>query len=551
MPERKVNAVVVGAGAGGGVVAKELSAAGLTVVLLERGGWPHFSDLYHDELTSQVYGTLRQALGPDDERNRRVVPEGDGVWRTVVPTEGAYGNIAACVGSGTAAYGAIAWRFMPQDFRLKSTYGPLEGSTLEDWPISYDDLEPCYEKAEWEIGVAGDHTESPFFPPRRKPYPMPPHPYNKPAIFLEPAARKLGYHPVHIPMLRNSVRYGGRPACIHCRACTGFICEVNAKNGTHNTVIPAAIATGNCELRIHSMAAEIIVDDRGRAQAVRYFDADDRERVQPADIIVVSCSATESARLLLNSRSRLFPQGVGNRHDLVGRNFQDHAYAGATGMFSEDIYDDAGPGATIAVIDFNHGMPGVRGGGALTNQFITPPYGFTKKRPPGEPSWGSAHKEFQRRNFRRLLGIHGPVQEMPVAGARVDVDLTVKDYWGLPVIRVSGTRHPYDLEVARQVASKAEAWLKEAGAARTWTSIPGMGRGLSSHQAGTCRMGNDPATSVTNRYGQVHDIDNLFVADASLHVTNGGFNPALTVMALGYWVSDYIKKEWRGTSFRS
>jgi len=119
------------------------------------------------------------------------------------------------------------------------------------------------------------------------------------------------------------------------------------------------------------------------------------------------------------------------------------------------------------------------------------------------------------------------------------------------VIRVSGTRHPYDLEVARQIASKAEAWLKEAGATRTWTSIPGMGRGLSSHQAGTCRMGNDPATSVTNRYGQVHDIDNLFVADASLHVTNGGFNPALTVMALGYWVSGYIKAEWRGTKFRS
>lgn len=229
MADRHVNAVVVGAGAGGGVVAKELSEAGLSVVLLERGGWARFDDLDHDELSSQSYGVLRNAFGPDDERHPRVAVGLDGKARIVTPSQGAYGHVAACVGSGTASYGAMAWRFMPQDFRMRSEYGSLEGSTLEDWPVSYDDLEPCYEKAEWEIGVSGDDAGNPFAPPRRRPYPMPPHPYNKAAAMLEPAGKKLGYHPFHIPMLRNTVPYGGRPACIRCRYCSGYACEVNAK----------------------------------------------------------------------------------------------------------------------------------------------------------------------------------------------------------------------------------------------------------------------------------------------------------------------------------
>ncbi len=550
MPDNHVNVVVVGAGAGGGVVAKELSVAGLSVVLLERGGWPVFEGHDHDELSAQFYGVLRNAYGPDDERHRRVIKDSSGAWRTVTPTSGSFGVIGANVGSGTATYGAMAWRFLPQDFRMRSIYGTPEGSTLDDWPIAYEDLEPCYEKAEWEIGVSGNDIGNPFAPQRRKPLPMPPHPWNRVASRLEPAARRLGWHPIPIPMLRNTVPYGGRPACIHCRYCSGYACEVNAKNGTHNTVIPAALATGNCRLETHAVASEVIIDDRGRAGGVRYFDAKNRARTQTADVVVVSCAAIETARLLLNSRSRLFPNGAGNRHDWVGRNLQDHAYTGANGLFEEEVYDDVGPGAQVAICNFNHDNKGLRGGGYLCNQFICLPYAFTRRRPPGEPGWGKAHKDFQRRYFKRFIGIHGPVQEMPVFDARVEVDPEVQDFWGIPVARISGQRHPDDIELCRFMSSKAEAWLKEAGATRIWRSIPGRTVVASAHQAGTCRMGNDPKTSVATRYGQVHDIDNLFLADGSLHVTNGGFNPVLTIMALGYWVSDYIKREWKGTRFR-
>ena len=145
----------------------------------------------------------------------------------------------------------------------------------------------------------------------------------------------------------------------------------------------------------------------------------------------------------------------------------------------------------------------------------------------------------------------GPVQEMPVFESRVELDPVVKDHWGIPTLRLSGQPHPHDQEVARFIAARADEILKEAGAIRTWLNMPGTGGPSGGqHQAGTCRMGNDPKTSVTNRYGQVHEIDNLFIADASLHVTNGGFNPVLTIMALGYWVADYVKREWKGTRFR-
>jgi len=144
----------------------------------------------------------------------------------------------------------------------------------------------------------------------------------------------------------------------------------------------------------------------------------------------------------------------------------------------------------------------------------------------------------------------GPVQEMPVFGARVQVDPSVVDHWGIPVARLSGGRHPHDIEIGRFIATQAERWLKEAGAVRTWMSVPGGGLSGGQHQAGTCRMGEDPRTSVTNKFGQVHDIDNLFLADASLHVTNGGFNPVLTIMALGYWVGSYIGTACKAGRFR-
>ena len=551
MSLKHVNAVVIGSGAGGGVAAKELAEAGLEVVVLERGRWVTPDEERKDDLRNQRTTALGVPYGPDEEKEPRVFVDTQGHAEVVWPADGAYQNNAACVGGGTLSYGAMAWRYMAQDFRMKSLYGAPAGSTLEDWPITYDDLEPFYEKAEWEIGVSGDQSNDPFKAPRRRPLPMPPLPDSRETQLMKPAAQRLGWHPFYIPMLRNTVPYNGRAGCMRCRWCCGFACECDAKCGTQNTVIPTALATGHCELRTRSIVAGILLDSKGRARAVEYFDEHDRRQTQTTDLVVVSGGAIESARLLLNSKCDRFPQGLGNRFDWVGRNLQGHAYSGALGLFDQDVYDDLGPGAQIAICDFNHGNPGLTGGMMLANEFQRLPYQFTSVGPPGLPRWGKAHKDFMRTWFRRSILIMGPSQEMPVFASRVQVDPRVRDYWGIPVARLSGLDHPYNIELCRFASDKAELWLKEAGAIRTvrrqkaqqWLSA-------GQHQAGTCRMGNDPQTSVVDKHCKLHDVDNVFVIDASVHVTNGGFNPVLTIMAIAYYASVYIKRTWQGGGLR-
>jgi choline dehydrogenase-like flavoprotein len=548
----RVNAIVVGAGAAGGIVAKELAVAGLSVVLLERGKWYTANDCRKDDLRNQRTTVLGNAFGPEDEGNPRVWLDEAGSPHLALPSEGAYQNNAACVGGGTLSYGAQAWRYLPQDFRMRSTYGAPPASSLEDWPISYDDLEPFYEKAEYEIGISGDYSGTPFHGPRRRPLPMPPLPPNREFAILEPAARRLGLHPFHIPMARNSIPYNGRGPCMRCRWCCGFACEVDAKNGSQNTVIPIALNTGNCELRTGCMVKEVLTDERGRARGVAYFDAEGHLTEQLSDLVVVSACAVESARLLLNSKSRLFPQGLGNRYDQVGRNLQGHHYTGAIGYFDFDTYDDVGPGASIAVCDYNHCTPGLYGGGMLANEFIRLPIHTVDRLPANTPRWGIGHKQAMRAWHRRSIVIIGPTQQIPTADGRVTLDPDVRDKWGLPVARFAGNVHPHTFEIGAIQARRAEAWLKEAGAMST-AIMAGKPHSVSAgqHQAGTCRMGIDPHVSVVNRECRLHEVDNVFVIDSSVHVTNGGFNPALTIMALAYYASQSLVTNWKGTGMRS
>ena len=543
---RAVDAVIVGAGAAGGIVAQELSRAGLRVALLERGKRYRFAETDHDELRSQRTTVLGNAFGPDDQRHQRLVKLGDDRnFHLVAASDGGYGNVAACVGGGTLSYGAMAWRYFAKDFRMRSTYGAPAGSTLEDWPISYADLEPYYTRAEWEIGVSGNAGAFPFEPPRSKAYPMPALPYNREASILDPAARKLGWHPFPIPMAINSKPYDGRPACVECLHCVGFACEVNAKGSTAVNVIPRAVKTGNCDLRTECVAKEVLLDDKGNATGVAYFK-DGVLYEQPARIVVVSCSATESARLLLNSRNKVHSRGIGNQTDWVGRNLQGHAYAGSTGIFEQETYDGVGPGARIAVCDFNHGNPGIVGGSMIANEFIRLPYLYSRTMvPPRLKKWGPEYKQWLAKYYKRTMSVKGPVQEMPVWETRVEVDPSVRDAWGIPVVRLTGVRHPQDIEAGKFIAARAAEWLKSAGAIETWPSLPGKGTSGGQHQAGTCRMSADPKTGVVDKYCRVHTTDNIYVIDGSVHVTNGGFNPSLTIQAIAFWASQHLVQQWK------
>ena len=538
------DAIVIGAGAGGGVAAAVLAESGKKVLLLERGKSLSFAEVGRDHLRNQRLPQYDNNVGPDRDGNPRVF-EHDGHARVVQPWEGSYHNNAACVGSGTRVYGAQAWRFMPQDFRMATVYGVPAGSSLADWPISYEDMEPWYSRVEWEMGVAGDPNALTMDPGRKRPYPMPPGPLPRQGKILRSAASQLGWQVTSVPLLINSEPYNGRPACAQCQHCVGFGCPVDAKTGTQNSMVPRALATGNCTLRTQCIAERILTDHTGRAYGISYFDTNGERIETTADVIVCSGGAVESARLLINSRSHSEPNGLGNNTGHVGRHLQGHVYPIVNGLFEEDVYDGIGPGVSTATCRFNHGNGDVIGGGMLADDFIITPINFHKGMIPGDvPRWGLANKHFMRHNYRRTLGIRGPVQEIPYADARVAVDSDVRDRWGIPVARLSGSMHPETLRTSQFMIDRAREWIQAAGAVKVWGGTPGPYLSGGQHQSGTCRMGDDPECSVVDSNQCVHGHDNVYVCDGSVHVTNGGFNPVLTILATAYRAADGIVKRW-------
>ena len=534
------DAIIVGTGAAGGIVACVLAEAGKSVLLLERGRDLSFSDVGRDHLRNQRLAIYGHNAGPELIGNPRVFVDPQGHSRLVKPHELDYHNNAACVGGGTRVYGAQAWRFHPDDFRMASKYGVPEGSSLADWPISYDTLEPFYERAEWELGVAGDGHVSEI--PRRRNYPLPPVPPSPHTVALQYGAQQLGWKTSPVPLLINTEAYGGRAACIECKYCVGFACPTDAKTGTQNTVIPRALATGNCELKTSAVVETIETDDRGNVIGVSYFVNSSRETAR-SKLVIVSAGAIESARLLLNSRSSFHPGGLGNEYDQVGRNLQGHLYPRAYGLSPTKVFNGIGPGVTIATIQFNHNNPGIIGGGMLADDFIKPPIDFWyDSLPPDLPRWGVENKSFMRDNYTRVMHVRGPVQDIPSPDGRVTVDDAVRDKWGIPVARLSGTTHAATVDAAEFMRERGEQWLRASGCEKIWSTQPGLILSGRQHQAGTCRMGNDPTTSVTDEWGRIHNHDNLFVVDGSLHVTNGGFNPVLTIMALAFRSAEYIAR---------
>ncbi|SRR6266545_748373 len=538
------DAIIIGTGAAGGIVAGVLAEAGMNILLLERGPALSFSEVGRDHLRNQRLSRYGHNAGPELEGNPRVFVDPAGKARIVRPNEPDYHNNAACVGGGTRVYGAQAWRFMPADYRMASTYGVPEGSSLSDWPITYDDLEPFYERAEWELGVAGDGDALRDQVPRRRDYPLPAVPPSPQTVALTRGAQQLGWITTRVPLLINTLPYLGRDACIGCKYCVGFACPTDAKNGSHNTMIPRALATGHCKLITAAIADRIETDEQGKVRGVSYF-VQEGDRIHThaahAKVVIVSAGAIESARLLLNSHSKHHPNGLGNEFDQVGRNLQGHLYPRAYGLMRERVFTGIGPGVTLATTQFNHGNVGIIGGGMLADDFIKPPIDFWyDSLPPDLPRWGVENKRFMRDNYTRVLHVRGPVQDVPSPEARVTIDNTVLDRWGIPVARLSGSTHPATVAAAEFMRVRGEEWLRASGCEKVWSSRPGLVLSGGQHQAGTCRMGNDPKTSVTDKWGRVHNHDNLFVVDGSLHVTNGGFNPVLTIMALAFRSAEHI-----------
>ena len=531
-----VDFAVVGSGAAGGVIARELSQAGFTVLVFEQG--PRFSpaDFEHDELKYFFLHGLTQ--DPDlSPQSFRKTPAADAqrVVHGMLPA-----LYARLVGGSSNHFTANFWRFHEIDFHERSLLGTIPGAELADWPITYQELEPYYTKVDWEVGVSGLAGASPFDPPRSKPYPMPPIPVKSSGVLLERGARKLGLHPFPAPMAITSEPYRGRPACVHCGFCMGFGCEARAKSTALYTMIPAAEATGRCEVRPHSYVYEVATDVAGRATGVHYFDREKKQRFQRARAVVVSANGAETARLLLNSSSSRFPHGLANSSGMLGKHLMFNQGSGVHAVFEHELNEFKSAQVTRILHDFYDSDPkrGFYGGGGLDARINPQPIGWTLASGEDLPLWGPALKA-RIEAFPRSMMVTGHSTSLPVAANSVTIDPVLKDAWGIPAMRITYKDHPDDLAFAGFLRERSVEIMEAAGAQKIWREPVGESA-FGVHLLGTARMGNDPATSVIDKHHRTHDVPNLFLCDGSSFVTSGRGQPTMTIQALAFRAGDHI-----------
>ncbi len=531
----EVDFVIVGSGAAGGVIARELSVAGFATIVLEQGPRLTPGDFEHDEFKYWYRSGITNdpAKSPQTFRsdpNATAMPTGvrPALW------------YARTVGGSSTHFTANYWRFHEIDFIERSRLGAIEGTGFADWPITYAELEPYYTKVEWDIGVSGLAGASPFDPPRTRPYPMPPLPVKSSGVLLERGARKLGLHPFPAPMAINSQPYRGRAACVHCGFCHGFACEAQAKSSTLFNMIPEAEATGRCEVRANSYVIRVDTNAKRRATGVAYLDADGHEHFQRAKAVIVSANGAETPRLLLASASSRFPDGLANSSGLVGKYLMYNYSARVSAVFAHELNEFKSVQVTRVVHDFYDSDPkrGFYGGGGLDARIGPQPTMWAQRAGTPGVTWGAKFKD-RLREFPRSMVVLGHGTSLPLATNSVSLDPDLKDVWGRPAIRVTYKDHPDDLANARFMQDRSVEIMDAAGAERIDRS-PVRESDFSMHLLGTCRMGNDARSSVVDRYHRAHDVRNLFVCDGSSLVTSGRGQPTMTIQALAFRAADHI-----------
>ena len=533
-----VDFVIIGSGSAGGILAKELSTAGFDVVVLEQGPYRKASDFSHDEFSVFFQSELR---GGGQEVHAQTFRRNENEVATMPPSPPA--RYARGVGGSSVHFTANFWRFRQSDFKERSLLGPISGTNFADWPITYEELEPYYTKVDWEIGLSG--APGPFDAPRSKPFPVPPMPIKSSGVLLEKGAKALGLNAQVEPLAILSKPHNGRPACISCGFCMGFGCEVGAKSSTLAAMIPLAEATGHCEIRPESVVIRIDTDDSGRANQVVYLDKHGNEQAQKAKAVVLSANGAETARLLLMSATSKNPDGLANSSGFVGRNLMHNAHGLALGVFAEPLNDYKGVQVTRIIHDFyeNDETRGFYGGGGIDARPLfsaSPIWHAFEGMPDGVPTWGAQWKDEITHNFTRQMAVVGGTTSLAMDSNNITLDPESKDYWGRPAIRETYTDHPDDVAMAGFLADKAVELHEAAGAEKIWRRPDHLSSG-GEHLLGTCRMGNDPATSVVDASHRSHDVPNLFICDGSSLVTSGRGQPTMTIMALAFRAADKIK----------
>ena len=504
--------VVIGTGAGGGVLANELAQKGISVVALEAGGRYLPEDYINDEWES--FGQLAWL----DPRTT------SGDWRVAKDFSGLPAWIVKAVGGTTTHWAGASIRFQPHEWKAKTTYGEVEGASLLDWPIDGEEMAPYYTKAEDKLGVTRTGGREGL--PGCNNY-----------LVFEAGAKKLGYKEVHTgKMAINSDWYDDRMPCQQ----TGFCfqgCKWGAKWSAAYTDIPRGEATGNLEVREKAHVARILHDDSGKVTGVEYFDEKGDLQMQKARIVAVAGNSFESPRLLLNSASNMFPNGLANSSDQVGRNYMRHMTGSVYGVFDKPV--KMWRGTTMAGIiqdEAKHDPSrGFVGGYELETLSLGLPF-MAAFLDPG--AWG---REFTTAldMYENMAGMWIVGEDMPQSDNRVTLNTEVKDQFGLPVANVHFSDHPNDVAMRNHAYKQGAAIYDAVGATRTFPTPPYP----STHNLGTNRMSEKAEDGVVNKWGQTHDIKNLFVSDGSQFTTGAAENPTLTIVAIAIRQADHIASE--------
>jgi gluconate 2-dehydrogenase alpha chain len=562
---KPVDVAVVGLGAAGGVAVLPLARAGLKVAGLEAGTWmdPH-KDYHADEIFNNVRSQVTTV-----PKAKREIP----TFRTD-PSQKARQGLAHpmmnAVGGTSIHYHAQSWRFSPWDFKVRSEaikrYGPSsipKGSTVEDWTVTYDDLEHYYEIVEYEVGVSGragnlqgkiTGAGNPFEGARQREFPMPPLRDTGFTDHMMAAAKSLGWHPFRGPAAINSQEYQGRPGCAYHGYCDRGGCHVRAKNSTDITTIPEALKTKNLTVFDKAHVTRIVADNNGKVTGVTYV-RNGKEYFQPAKAVLVASYTYENSRLLLLSKSKAYPNGLSNNHGQVGKHYIGHwdaqAGAGVTALFPFDINTWYGAIAQGVMVDdwaddnFDHTRLGFIGGASMHAYHEKHPIGSAAMLTFGRaPAWGSKWKAFIRENAGRWTGAYIQCNTFPYENTWLDLDPEVKDPLGDPVIRITSGPKENEPRAAAYAADKMEQWYRAAGAIEVQKSA-GTGAALTAHAVGGTRMGDHPETNVVDKWGFSHEAPNLGILGGSVLPTHGARNPTLTIQALAWRTAEHLAKNWK------
>ena len=601
--QKKVDIVTVGAGWTAAILAQQLTAAGLQVLSLEQGPARWATPDFQHNHDSLLY-TVRNAMMVN-------LAQQTWTWRPdprapALPMR-QYGSFHPGMGIGGAGihWAGQHWRFYPSDFRYRSHHierygaGKLpEGARVQDWPLTYDELEPYYDRVDYDIGVSGQAGNlrgelqpggNPFEGPRARPYPLPPLVRSISSQMFAKAATELGHHPFPQPAAILSQAYTDlsgrtRSGCLYCGYCTRYGCEVDAKASPNASHIPVALRSGRYEIRTNCRVVGVNIGAGGLAAGVTYVDqATGEQHVQPADVVVLSAFTLENVRLMLLSRGGAHPQGIGNDRGMVGKRYTYQlTKTPAVGVFEgRRLNTFMGNSCLIDLVhdfnadNFDHGNLDFIGGASieggagerepLTSVLDVPPL-VSKEEPEGGgqsfptiphavsslsgdgKEWGQAWKDNLRRNWDSHFGISIQGESLPYDDQYLDLDPNYRDNYGLPLLRITYDFHDNDYKLYRFLAARCKEIMERLAPTRMSDTDElepyKIFEYQSTHCTGGAIMGSDPASSVTNKYGQVWDTPNLFVTGAALYPQNPGLNPTGTLMALAYYTAEAIKTRY-------